>query len=174
MGGALALDFALLEPERTDRVVVLSSGASGFPAPTADVARVMEIFDVARARGAAAAARSWIRHPMVAVASARPATAARLRAMVEQNAPAFLVEHWPIEQAVRPAYERLRDVRAAVLFVIGDRDVPAVQNAARATAERLPGARVEVVRGADHLPQMVDPGRTNRILKDFLRPSSRR
>jgi len=172
MGGALALDFALLEPDRTDRIVVISSGASGFPAPAADVQRVLSVFDEAKAKGTAAAAATWLRHPMVAVASTRAATAAKLRLMVDENQRVFLLEHWPIEPVVRPAYERLRDVRAAVLFVIGDRDIPSVQTAARATAERLPGARVEVVAGADHLPQMVEPGRVNRILLDFLRPSA--
>jgi pimeloyl-ACP methyl ester carboxylesterase len=170
MGGQLALDFALVEPDRADRIVVIASGAGGFPFPAADVERVMAVFAVARERGTGAAAETWLRHPMVAVASTsnRNGTAVRLRQMVEENQRIFLMEQWPEERTVRPAYERLPDIKAAVLFVIGDRDAPAVQNAARATAERLPGARVEVVAGADHLPQMEEPEQVNRIIQEFV------
>ena len=73
-----------------------------------------------------------------------------------------------IRAAATTAYQRLQDIRAAVLFLVGEKDTLAVQTAARATAERLMGARVEVVRDTDHLLQMEDAYRVNRIIVNFL------
>ncbi len=45
VGGALALDFALLQPARVNRVVVVASGATGFPYSRDDVASIVAVFN---------------------------------------------------------------------------------------------------------------------------------
>ena len=168
MGAGLALDFAVLQPERTGRVVAIASGANGYPFTEADAASVMAVFGAARDRGTAAAAELWLRHPMVGVSSTRAATAPLLRRMVVQNQRMFLLEHWPAEAMSPTAYERLGELRAPVLFVVGDRDTELVQRVARASADRVPGARLEVIPGTDHLPQMLEPERINWLVIEFL------
>src|SRR5262245_18082255 len=72
MGGTLALDFALLQPDRTGAVVVVASTDGGYPLPEEDVKTVDEVLQTARARGTAAAIPMWLQHPMVGVASHHP------------------------------------------------------------------------------------------------------
>ncbi|HLT47677.1 MAG TPA: alpha/beta hydrolase [Rubricoccaceae bacterium] len=168
VGGAFALEFALVHPARVGKLVVVASGANGYPYTEADVGDVRAVFAAAQAEGTARAAEMWLAHPMVAVTSRDPRTAPLLRAMVEENQAIFLLPHWPEEPLDPPAYERVGEIRAPVLFVIGEEDTPVVQRVAEATAERMPGARVERMPGADHLPQMVDPEGFDRLVRAFL------
>jgi pimeloyl-ACP methyl ester carboxylesterase len=169
VGGALALDFALVHPGRVGKVVVVASGANGYPFTRDDWASVGAVFEAAQAEGTGRAAELWLAHPMVAVASRDPQAAPLLRTMVEDNQGIFLMPHWPDEPLDPPAYERLAEVRAPVLFVLGEEDTPVVRRVAEATAERMPGARLERMPGADHLPQMVAPEAFNRLVTAFLR-----
>lgn len=168
MGGSLALEFALLHPERTGRLVVVASGANGYPFTDADAAPVMEVFRAAQEQGAERAAELWLQNPMVAVASRDPATAPLLRAMVSENRGIFQMQHWPREPLDPPAFERVRELRLPVLFILGERDAPLVGRVAEETARRIPGARSEVLPGADHLPQMARPAEFNRLVREFL------
>ena len=170
MGGALALDFALVRPERTRKVIVIASGANGYPFEEADGESVMAVFRAAQREGVDSAASLWLAHPMVAVTSADPAAGPRLSTMVRENRGIFLLRHWPDEALDPPTYERLAELQTPVLFIQGARDMPLVLRVASATAARVPGARTVVVPGADHLPQMSMAAEVNRIVLEFLRP----
>lgn len=168
VSGALALDFALVHPERVGKVVVVASGASGYPSTAADWASVRAVFEAARTEGPERAAELWLAHPMVGVASRHAQTAPLLRAMVEENQAVLRMAHWPSEPLDPSAFERAGEIRAPALFVLGEQDVPVVNRVAEATAERMPGARLERMPGADHLPQMVSPEAFNRLVVGFL------
>ena len=66
------------------------------------------------------------------------------------------------------AAERLDEVRAPALIVVGDLDTPQTLEAADFLAEGIEGARLEVVRGAAHLPNMERPEEFNRLTLNFL------
>jgi pimeloyl-ACP methyl ester carboxylesterase len=168
MGGTLALDFAFVHPDRTGAVVVIASTAGGYPDTEEDRQRVMAVLSAARARGTAAAAALWLRHPMVSIASTHPIAAPLLGQMVEDNQKIFLMEHWPEESLTPPAYERLKDLKAQVLFLVGENDVPLVREGAKASADRIRNARLEMIPGTDHLPQMEEPARINKLLVDYI------
>jgi 3-oxoadipate enol-lactonase len=168
MGGTLALDAALVHPERVGKVVVIASGANGYPYTEAEAESVVRVFRAARAEGVERAAEMWLDHAMVAVASRDPRTAPLLRRMVHDNRNVFLMEHWPSERLASPAFQRLGEIRVPVLFLLGDRDTPNVRRVAEASAQGIPGARLEVVAGTDHLPQMERPEEVNRLVREFL------
>jgi pimeloyl-ACP methyl ester carboxylesterase len=168
MGGTLALDFALLHPDRTGAVVVIASTAGGYPVPEEDRKRVTEVFAVAREKGTGAAAALWLQHPMVAVASQHPKAGPLLRQMIEDNQKLFLSEYWPEEPMTPPAYDRLADLNANVLFIVGDKDISAVRDGAKASADRIKRATIETITGADHLPQMEEPAVVNKHLVQYI------
>jgi 3-oxoadipate enol-lactonase len=168
MGGTLALDFALLQPNRTGAVVVIASTAGGYPVPEEDVKKVDEVRAVARDKGTSAAVTLWLQHPMVGVASRHATAGPLLRTMVEDNQRMFLAQHWPQEPMSPLAYERLAGLNANVLFVVGDRDVAAVRDGAEASAARIKKSNVVTIRDADHLPQMVHPEAVNKLLVEYI------
>lgn len=69
-----------------------------------------------------------------------------------------------------PALDRLAEVRAPTLVVVGADDVPDVRAQADLLASRIPGARQVVVPHAAHVLNMEHPAATNRIILDFLVP----
>jgi 3-oxoadipate enol-lactonase len=168
MGGTLALDFALLQPDRTGAVVVVASTAGGYPVPEEDMKKVNEVLGMARDKGTAAAVPVWLQHPMVNVAAKHPTAGPLLRTMVQDNQRMFLAEHWPQEPMSPPAYERLSGLNANVLFVIGDQDVASVRNGAEASAARIKKSKVVTIKDADHLPQMEQSETINKLLVEYI------
>jgi pimeloyl-ACP methyl ester carboxylesterase len=168
MGGTLALDFALLQPMRTGAVVVIASTAAGYPTPEEDRRSIETVMNTARRDGTGVAVELWLKHPMVTVTASHPNGGPRLRTMIQDNQHLFLNEHWPAEPVSPPAYERLVELKANVLFIVGDKDVASVREGAAASAARIKGAKVETIEGADHLPQMVAPVKVNKLLVDYI------
>lgn len=168
MGGTLALDFALLQPNLTGAVVVVASTAGGYPAPEEDMKSGNEVLRTAREKGTAAAVPLWLQHPMVAIAMQHPTAGPLLRTMVNDNQRMFLAEHWPQEPMTPPAYDRLGDLNANVLFVVGDRDIPSVRNGAEASAGRIKKAKLVTIKDADHLLHMEKPAEINKLLVEYI------
>ena len=168
MGGTLAIDFAILHPERVGRLVVVASGASGFPIPPEALVKTREVFRVAKEKGTKPAAELWLEHPMVAVASRQPSTRGRLRRMVVENREMFLMEHWPDEPMEPKASARLAELKVPTLLILGERDTDLVNSIGKATAQGIPGTRLGVLAGTDHLPQMEKPAEVNALLREFL------
>lgn len=67
-----------------------------------------------------------------------------------------------------PQRQALEDVTAPTLVIAGDEDVPDMRAIAAHVAERVPGARLEVVAGAAHLPSLERPAEVNRLLLELL------
>jgi pimeloyl-ACP methyl ester carboxylesterase len=168
LGGTLALDFALLQPDRTGAVVAIASAAGGYPINDQDRQSVSTVIGTARQKGSAAGAALWLQHPMVNVATRHPGTAARVRQMVEDNQRSLLMAHWPEEPMSPPAFERLTGLHANVLFLVGDKDIAAVREGAAASAGRIKGAKVVTIPETDHLLQMENPDAVNKLLVDYI------
>lgn len=173
MGGALAIDVALAHPERVASLTVVASGADGYPATAADQARfagdlegIRAVFRAAAKDGAERGVALWKAHPMVAVAHADPDTAPLLHRMIDDNRRMFALEHWP--EAGAGAVHRLGAIDAPTLVVVGDRDIALVRAAAEHAAREIDGASLVTIPGTDHLPQLEQPRRFNRILLAFL------
>jgi 3-oxoadipate enol-lactonase len=167
LGGRIAIDFALDHPNRVDKLVLMGPGLTGYEFTPDDAVKVM----LARAKegDAAGAMDLWLRHPMMASAMQRPALARRIREIANDNVKIWT--HLPVGERVPnpPALARLGDIRHPTLVIVGERDVRDIQAIAKLLASRVPGARLERIPRAAHLPNMEDPVRVNRLLGEFLR-----
>jgi pimeloyl-ACP methyl ester carboxylesterase len=67
-----------------------------------------------------------------------------------------------------PAADRLSEIQAPSLVVVGDSDQPFTLAAADLLASELPNARKVVMRGTAHLPNMERPEEFNGIVLEFL------
>jgi 3-oxoadipate enol-lactonase len=63
---------------------------------------------------------------------------------------------------------RLGEIRLPTLIIAGDRDDPAIRKSSRQMADDIPGARLEVIRGAAHYPFFEQKDRFNEVLLRFL------
>ena len=169
LGGRIAIDFALTYPDRANKLVLMGPGLTGYGFNVNDE-RMKPILAKALEGDAEGAMDLWLQHPMMAPAMSRPKVAARIREIARDNLQVW--RRLPVGEQVPapPAIERLGDIKAPTLIMVGEHDVPDIQAIVKLLQRDLKGARTEVIPGAAHMPNMEDPERVNRLLLAFLRP----
>lgn len=168
LGGIIAADFALEHPERVDRLVLVGAGLRGDnQRPDKDTMKAYE----AASKGIA---EEFVNVTMksglyAAVREGTPAYA-RLRQMMLENfkavstfAPGFL------KYPAQPTIERLGQIKAPTLVIIGGEDAQNLKNIADTLAAGIPGARKVVIPGASHHPPVERPNEFNKAVLSFLK-----
>jgi 3-oxoadipate enol-lactonase len=169
MGGAIALELALEEPGRVASLTLLDSALPGFAYSPQFEDDVERLRDAVRAEGPRAAVeRHWLTHPIFDGVRRRPEAFAALRRMVLDYPAADYLDEAEYPPPERPAIERLHEVRAPTLVVVGELDLPDFRIIADILAENLPRARKLVVPDAGHLPSLERPEEVNPALLSFL------
>ncbi len=148
-GGAAALDFALQHPSRVDRLVLAAAPPNGFVPPDGERRLIAPIFAAVK-DGDEAIVKAWLAHPMWSASRGRSDVMRALDASTRRNLAPFRMTFAPYLPLTPPAIERLSEVRAATLVIVGDRDMPSIQQSAALAAKQIPGATLVVVPGADH------------------------
>lgn len=167
VGGRLAIDAALALPDLVDAIVAVAPELSGYRwrDPGHDV--LTERVDAAMGSGDLRGAVELELAVWAPVTSADPSTAARVRDIAMGNAGARRLSA-TLAEAPASAVERLGGIRAAMLLVVGDRDLEEIHTIADLIAERVPGATKRVIADADLLVNVHRPERFNRVVLDFL------
>jgi pimeloyl-ACP methyl ester carboxylesterase len=169
MGGATALDFALEHPEMVEALVLVASGLSGYQFSEA-FRRYEQEEEAALERGDLDTVveinlRMWVdgptRPPEAVHHELRSAVARMIRDASTST------EGVPRRPSL-PAVERLGEIRAPTLVLIGDLDVPDMLAIADLLVAGIPSARKATIEGAAHLPSMERPEEFTRLVLDFL------
>ena len=168
-GGRIALELAYHRPELVDRLVLVGAGLGTWDwseAAQADLAEEEALIERGDLGGAAAQqARMWL----------APDAAPAVRELTEAMTLRSYEQQLPIEDEVQATWpqpsaaEGLADIVAPTLVVVGTADVDDILAMADHLAAQIPGARLERIEGAGHLPSLERPDELNRLLLDFLR-----
>ena len=171
IGGGVAIDFALEHGERISKLVLVGPGGVGGINFGANYPELFAEADAAEKAGdheaiVEADARLWLDGPR------------RTRGYVKDPIRKLFFEmdsnfdnDWdsaPIEHIDPAAAERLQEVTAPTLIVVGDEDAPPVFDAVELLMEKIPRARKAVIHDAAHLPNLEQPHEFNRIVLEFL------
>lgn len=157
MGGRIALEHALAHPDRVVALAVVSARAE---APDeAGRRRLRALAAEVRRSGPEAAIEMWTqpgdryyeRVRQISSGNSSLGTAAALEALAEMDS----------------LVPRLAEVHAPTLVVVGDRD-PAYVRSAQLMVEALPRARLRILKGAGHFPNLECPEELGRLLVDFF------
>ena len=80
--------------------------------------------------------------------------------------------HWVKQDPARtldpPAIQRLDEISAPTLVIIGERDLSDFRAIADTLQQQIPGAKKVILTGVGHLSNMEDPKRFNEVVLDFL------
>lgn len=171
-GGRIAIDFALAHPDRVERLVLASTGLSGWTYAKDDTA-YFAAARPARDRGdAAALGIAWLGSAYMRPAMEHPELVAPLREMAAANGKAWmgLLRHGEMERATDPpALHRTAALRVPTLLVVGTRDTPDIQAIADTLVASVPAIRRVTFEGAGHLVNMEQPARFTALIGAFLR-----
>ena len=148
-GGALALDFALLQPDRVASLVLVAAPPNGFVGPEDERKAAGAVFAAVK-DGDDAIVKAWVNHPIWSVSRTRPDVLEELEVSTRRNLAPFRMTFAPYLPVTPPAVDRLVDVKVPTLVVIGDRDTPGNRQGAELIAAKVPGARLHIIAGADH------------------------
>jgi 2-succinyl-6-hydroxy-2,4-cyclohexadiene-1-carboxylate synthase len=158
MGGRIALLFALAQPERVERLVLVgASPGLADPAERATRRAADEALAAELERdGLEPWARRWAAQPLFAGQPRAVAAAAHADRLRNTAAGLAAALRGLGTGAVPPAWDRLGELACPVVLVAGERDAKFAA-LARAMGERVPHAEVVSVPGAGHAPHLERP-----------------
>ncbi len=173
LGGQIAIDFALEHPAMVEALIPVSSSMTGFPLKLSDdfIAQYNAVFTTAKEKGVDAAVDSLLKLSLFIPYKPNEDIRKRMIPMLKTNFAAWTsaantkLYVWPEP----PAYQRIGQIKAPTLIIVGDKDVPAILDIAEDMAKRIKGARKIVIRDAAHHLNMERPAEFNRALLEFLK-----
>ncbi len=168
LGGIIAADFALEHPGRVERLVFVGAGLRGFK--TTPDEKTLNAYRVGAAEGAEKYFEAFLQADLLAGLRTRPkAREAMRRMMVENHKSIAYISAGRSQSPEPPTAERLGQIKAPTLVVVGSLDGKNLLDIADALAAKIPGARKVTIPGASHHPPVETPKELNRILLDFLK-----
>jgi pimeloyl-ACP methyl ester carboxylesterase len=169
-GGMIGLDFALEFPERVRSLTVAAGGIGGRMSPNEapdstweEPERLIEAKDW---DGIAEWETAYWADGPGQPATRVPEVRAKVHDWVLRNYEAQNEEGQP-QPLQPPAVERLGELRAPLLVLVGTLDDPGTVESMRFLASVVPGARLEQFETA-HLINLEQPERFNRVLRAFV------
>src|SRR5215472_15705740 len=173
-GGRIALDFAVDYPSMIDCLILVSPGVNGYKVSGPEERKLWDEFEermkpqeVADREGRAADA---VEMDIDAWASAQnERSRQRIREIALDNFHVQKENPWKFMLKRDPStFQRLGEIRAPTLFIVGDKDVPPQILEVDNLHTRIHGSRKLVIPGADHIANMSRPEDFDRIVLDFL------
>jgi 3-oxoadipate enol-lactonase len=165
-GAQIAIDFALAHPDVVDAIVPVAPlisgrawGDRGIEVLAGELRAVVDRGDLRRAVEMELAV--W------APLSTDPDADALIHDVALDNASAHAIDTSLVD-APPAALDRLGEIEAATLVVVGDNDVEEIHAMSDLLAEQIPGARKRVIAGADQPVNARRPGKFNTVVLDFL------
>ena len=166
-GGAVAIDFALAHPESTGALVLVDPVLGGHSWSEEAARTDGAVWETAARSGVEAGKAQWLAHPVFAPAREKPVVAVRLGRIISDYSGWHLVNTDPGRYPDPPAAQRLHEIGAPTLVVVGERDLPDFLMIAD-TLQQLPDVRKVVIPGVGHMCNMEDPGSFNEVVLSFL------
>lgn len=172
-GGRVALDTALLHPQRVDGLFLISPSVAAAPEPVyaPDIAALLAQQRQAEASHDldllnAVKARLWLDGPLQ---PENRVTGEKRALFLEMNGTALRLPSTGANNDNVPAYQRLGEITAPALIACGSFDFPHIQERCRRMAEIMPHAAFRPLLGTAHLPSLEQPDIITTLLLSFLK-----
>jgi pimeloyl-ACP methyl ester carboxylesterase len=171
-GGSTIIDFALEHPEMAGALITVGSSPGGTEftgSPPKQWDELTAAFDSGDlARTSELEVQIWVDGRTRTPDQVDPAIRDLVR---EMNMVPLATEAANLGSEQRlepPALNRLDDISAPMLVIVGDLDDPNIGAAADMMTQRIAGAQQAIISGTAHLPNMERPAEFNRLVLDFL------
>jgi len=169
LGGRIAIDMALEEPDRVEAIVAVSSGLSGYRFESEFFLEQRDAMIHAWKAGEFDAVvehfqRSWTDGPHRGPAEVDPEVREKVRAMARNG-----LEHAMEGRLIDPpAVDRLDELDLPMLVILGELDMPGILDIADRIVEANPNAELVTIPNAAHMVNMEAPEQFNELLLEYL------
>ena len=164
-GGAVAVSFALTAPDRCAALIPVDAALGGFPFPSWPGPR--PYIRQARSEGLAPALEAWMQDSIFGTIMASP-RAEELKAIVREYPGHEWLNRSHARRESIPDAQRLGEITAPTLVLLGEQDLPDFHTIARVLAEGIPGAKQMIIPDAGHMLPMEQPEATSQAILSFL------
>jgi len=172
MGGMISTIFAIENPEMVKSLVLVDSAATFRPSDDFSK-RLINYVSNAAHQGLELGLKEWVADPLFEPANSISSVKEKLGEIVlkghlAQGDGAFFLNISKVINPTIPLEDRLNEIRAATLVIVGELDLPEfIENADRFSSG-IPGAKKITINGAGHMSNMEKPSDLNEILLNFL------
>jgi 3-oxoadipate enol-lactonase len=174
MGGRIALEVSLARPELIEALVLVGAGLPGHQW-SAEMKAADEAEQAALARGDLDEAvevtlRTWVDGPRRRPEDVDPEVRARVAEM-QRRAYELQLPVWETaeeEPLVGDLAERIGEVGAPTLILVGEQDVPDMHEIADRLERELPNARRASIADTAHVPSLERPREFDQLVLPFL------
>ena len=167
LGGQAATDLALACPHMVRSLVLIDAAVGGHRFTGEWRMRMKQTIEAAARDGTPLANERWLADPIFAPAMRSPALAHRLRAMLLDYSGAQWKHPGWMAPVAPPTIDRLGEIVAPTLVIVGALDLPDFQVIADTLATGIPGARKVVLADTGHMANMESPQAVNRLMREF-------
>ena len=172
LGGTVAIDFALEQPTMTAGLVLVGAVPSGYEFPS-DMPPTLQQFAEAcqlgeMDRATELATQLWFDGPQRQPGQLDAALRNKVKAMMGDVLSGSIINFSGENAAAQPAVNRLGEITAPTLVLVGDLDDDSIQQASLLLADEIPAADRTVLSGAAHLPNLEKSVEFFQAVSDFL------
>ncbi len=168
LGGAIAMEFAFRYPTAVSHLVLANSVLDGFRMSETWDNSVIPLYTHGRAGDLAMAKHLWLSHSLFTPALQNE----RCREQLQQIVTDYSGWHWlhqdPGTGPTTPTIERLNEIQAPTLVIIGELDLPDFHLVTDMLQQQIPQAQKVILPGAGHMSNMESPERFNEAVLNFL------
>ena len=166
-GGGIVLEFALTHPERVSGVIAAAPFVPGYPFSEAMQKRV-NVIAASFEAGAEAFIQTVLDDPHFIPAPKNPAARERARTLIAENFKSFGNDFSPNRPVEPPLLERVEEIGAPTLLLVGELDHPDLHRRTRFLQGKIAGAKRVVLPDAGHTSNLENPEAFNRAAAEFL------
>ncbi len=168
-GGGVAIDFVLTYPEVVRKLILIAPGLSSWKDEIAPA--LGELSKVAKEEGAAKAIQLILADPSMPTTGQARARQ-KMSQILSENTQLFDSDFAYVrlmQPGDPPADERLVEVGAPTLIIVGERDHGAIHENVDRLQEGIRGAKKVLIMEAGHMINLEKPSELNRVVLDFLK-----
>jgi pimeloyl-ACP methyl ester carboxylesterase len=166
MGGIVAMEIMRQAPERVSKLALLDTNALADPPQKAAIREAQ--VDKTKNGGLRAVMRDEMKPNYLAEGPHREEVLTLCMDMAEALGPAVFVTQSTAIQHRPDQRETLKSVRVPTQVICGEEDRLCPLANHELIRDLVPGARLDVIRGAGHLPTLEQPELTNNVLGNWL------